>query len=169
MPSLKELRDKVTNIGEGLHSQLPGEFQSPFGFKGLGNLDPGIDAANLLMNFALQGRPDDVQNSIREKIFESINVGTKRAKSGRRGQLASLGIDPRSGLAQSELAGIERRGLEARGKAVSDLEVQEFQQRMNALMSVLGVTPRQEEPSAFEQSLSLGLNFVPLLGSGKEE
>lgn len=83
------------------------------------------------------------EEEILEKSFGAISSRINRQKQGASAKFASLGLDPRSGLAQQGLSGIQRTEAGLRGGARTDVSLAKSQARMSALRALLGLPSQQ--------------------------
>lgn len=119
-------------------------------------------AQKMLLKFAKSGLPPDLKQQIIGDALAAIERDIRSQESSIGARLAAGGIDTTSGLAQSQFGKARRAGMTARGKAVGNINMQEFQQRMDALKSVVGGGD-QSGFNFLETLASTSGNILPLL------
>lgn len=119
-------------------------FGSIFGGGGTKTPKEAREARKMLLAFA-RGESDDLfpEQDILSKAFGSISSRIGRQKEGASAKFASLGLDPRSGLAQQGLSGIQRTEAGLRGKTRADVSIAKSRSRMDALRALLGLPEKQ--------------------------
>ena len=101
------------------------------------------------------------EQEILERAFGAIRSRITRQKQGASAKFASLGLDPRSGLAQQGLSGIQRTEAGAQGGAAAGVKIAKSRLRMDALRQLAGLPPNPSGGLDIPNTIaSIGQDFV---------